>query len=302
MKDSPDWYNFLSRNQRSCQMLRVKDAYGSYGEIFAPRPLTAVPTIFVTRDSQEQVSAAYPHATAEKFASGACSLHTNMVEAMCKARFTGGCSVLIDMAVDLVADFRDCDKTKCAYMLEFRTPIADAPNVGGSPQINTIHLLNDVKIIGTLRSSIHSDNAIFWNRDDSVVDISGLDMRVVNQHNENCSPVLVMQGYWNVTDCKLYDSSGGYVVLHHDKYGDMTNCTLESAHGGYIVHVNAPNLDHINFRGCTFIRNDYAEDFFMDGTNTPQEHKHFKDRMRSKNSGNIFEVNDDEDYGWADCG
>jgi len=239
--------NVLCRNQRSWYMQAAKEAYGLH-RVVGPEELAALPSIFVTHDSSAQVAAKYDHVTPET-----ARIFNNLVEACTEAMKKPGSTMLIDMQIDLEQHFASCDKVKCALAMSNRTNF----DVGETIQSDTIHIFEDVKIIGTSRASISSPNAIFWVQDFVRLDVEG-PLRLTTNGDawhwgegmqQDFSPCIVANGIATFTRCSLESTGAGYVVLAHGQRNMFSDCKLAGSGLG-ILHLNAPNVSSIVFSGC----------------------------------------------------
>ena len=239
-------WNFLCRNQRSRDMLAVASSYGLFADVLTPNMLTAPPTIFLTRDSEEEISARYPNATAEAFANRTCAIFSNIVEAFAVARGRPGCTVVIDMAVSIGAHFRDCDKEICAVPLATR----DSMTVADTTQSNTIAIYNDVKIVGTKKGSITSSTACFWVGKKVLCEMEGLNL-TTSTHGEDMSPCLVLNGFCSLTRCSVTSDGGGYAALVHGRFNAFDDCDVSSSVGCGAFHVNLTKFpEGLRIKGC----------------------------------------------------
>ena len=210
----------------------TRSSAGHHAQIVGPEELCAPPTIFVTNGSPKQVSKQWPTASENDFKAGSCSIRSNLVEAFALARLSPGSTVVIDKHCDLDEDFSTCDKDKCACSLRNRNTF----DVGGVKQRSMISIWEDVKIVGTARSSIHSTTASFWIQENVVADFSSLS---ITTSDHGYSPNIVNQeGIASFSKCR-FDAQGGYCVLMHGKLNSFVDCTFVNRGIG-VFHFNLP--------------------------------------------------------------
>lgn len=239
-------WNFLCRNQRSRDMMMVASSYGLYADIMVPNMLTAPPTIFLTRASEEQITARFSNATAEAFANRSCTIFSNIVEAFVHARGRSGCTVVIDMAVSIGAHFRDCDKEICAVPLALR----DSLTVADKKQDSTVIIHNDCKIVGTAQGRISSSTACFWVGEKVLCEIEGLNM-TTSTHGDDFSPCLVNNGLCKLTRCHVTSDGGGYSALLHGRFNSLYDCDVSSSAGCGAFHVKVDKFpEALSIKGC----------------------------------------------------
>jgi hypothetical protein len=239
-------WNFLCLNQRSRDMMMVASSYGLHADILVPNMLTAPPSIFLTRASEEQITARFPNATAEAFANRTCCVFSNIVEAFVHARGSAGCTVVIDMDVSIGAHFRDCDKEICAVPLALRNSMT----VAHKKQDNTVIIHNDCKIVGTSQGRISSSTACFYVGEKVLCEIEGLSM-TTSTHGDDFSPCLVLNGLCKLTRCHVTSDGGGYAALVHGRFNGFDDCDVSSSAGCGAFHVKVDKFpEALSIKGC----------------------------------------------------
>jgi len=283
-KDAPQHWNFITRNQRSADMLRARTAYGLYSCYSTTKiMLSAPPTIVVTDDSLEEVQngreagggggggggvggggisrAPVPTATA---------VYTNLIDALADINFERKAFVtlLIDKHCDLPSMFRSADQAKLTAA-GCLCPHAQGVTVGGRVQANTVMIYLDISILGTDRARITSDSANLWLMQNTLVKIENLRLSTVVEMDwddigdGDWSPCVVSCTRSEIERCNLSVNGFGYDLLAHGPT-KMFNSTLRQSNM-WNVHFDetfAANVSYCQFKNCTFICGDAA--FFDD--------------------------------------
>ena len=289
--------NYFCRNQRSYEMVKVSSVYGLSTSVYIPGILSAEPTIFVTDATAEEVSAAWPSATAEKFAEGKCKIFANAVDAFSEVQAcrAGGLTVVIDKSVSLGQDFRHCDQEKCKLLLDAR----EGMTVGETPQTDTIVLSFDVKIVGTPRGRISSSNACFWAHKYTMVVIDGLSMST--GFGVGNSPTLVLGGIAELTDCSIRSSGYGYTMLAHGRSLQFTDCTIASENFMCLhIETESPFFPScLNLKGCSLSYPEESESWYF--TNGQQTDAEKAWRVSVEKNNEIEQIEKEGHCGGCDC-
>ena len=165
-----------------------------------------------------------------------------------------------------------------------------------------ICILEDVKIVGTARSSIHSSTAIFWIHENVVADISSLSM--TTSADDNSPNVVIAEGIASFSKCR-FSAEDGYCVLVHGMLNAFNDCEFESRGPG-VFHFKIPKErfdESVVINGCDlrYVYNGFEWAFFEDQEFEKENgEKKFVAQVERDNS--VTEFEDGSEDGYEDCG
>ena len=236
-KDAPTWTNFVAANQASMtRSSAILSEYGLYTYVYTRTPsemLTALASVFVTRDTPEQVMAKYPHVTHALLDAGRCKILTNLIDGVFVC--VNGGTLLLDMECNLPTMAAEASESA-------RTLSQDGNNVvGGQLQDHCICLFKDIKIEGTPRAHITSNRAIFWAFPGSIVALHSIRMSVTRSvgsfNYEYYAPALVLCSHCSVTSCHIESETCMYAILMHAPSATISDCNITTSRAGDTVHI-----------------------------------------------------------------
>lgn len=218
--------------------------------------LTALASVFVTRDTPEQVMAKYPHVTHALLDAGRCKILTNLIDGVFVC--VNGGTLLLDMECNLPTMAAEASESA-------RTLLLENNDVGGQLQDNCIYLFKDIKIEGTPRAHITSNRAIFWAHPGSIVALHSIRMSVTRSvgsfNYEYFAPALVLVSHCSVTSCRIKSETCMYAILMHAPSATISDCNVTTSHAGDTVHIT-----HIKVRNvllCCCLPAPVSSNFFF---------------------------------------
>jgi hypothetical protein len=252
-------WNFLARNQRCWDMMKVSERYGLWG--CAP-PAALTPTkrakVYVVTDDDAAVAK-------HKFAKhgdvqGAWSNIFECVHDIIDSAGSG--SVLV---VDKLCDLRVMEPA-CSKEKESATARHCGFTVGDTPQVHTLSLDATLKIIGTPKGSIVSDHCALWVTSKVFLDLEGLRVRVEPKGDtpttEDWSPCACFSGgHIRAVNCRFESGphTRGFTMLahspmHFERCTVVNEATLGHAGPGACLHFDeVPEEPVVSFKHCTLL-------------------------------------------------
>lgn len=246
-KDSPTWTNFVAANQAFItRSSTISSEYGLYMSVYTRTPsemLTALASVFVTRDTPEQVIAKHPHVTHALLDAGRCKILTNLIDGVFVC--VNGGTLLLDMECNLPTMAVEASASA-------RTLLHGNNVVGGQVQDHCINLYKDIKIEGTPRAHITSNRAIFYTHPGCILALHSIRMsvtRCVGSFNyEYYAPALVLCSHCSVTSCHIESETCMYAILMHAPSATISDCNITTSHAGDTVHIT-----HIKVRNALLV-------------------------------------------------
>ena len=250
-------WNFLARNQRCWDMMKVSQRYGLWSS--AP-PAVLTPTkrakLYVVTDDDAAVAS-------EKFAKHGDfqGVWSNIFE--CVHDIDNSGSVLV---VDKLCDLRVMEPA-CSKEKDGATARHCGFSVGDTPQVHTLALNVTLKVIGTPKGSIVSDNTALWvTATHSFLDLEGLRVRVDPKGDtattEDWSPCTCFSGgRVRAVDCRFESGprTRGFTLLAHSPM-HFERCTVVNEAGlghegpGSCIHFDElPEEPVVSFKNCTLL-------------------------------------------------
>ena len=250
-------WNFLARNQRCWDMMKVSERYGLWG--CAP-PAALTPTkrakVYVVTDDDAAVAK-------HKFAKhgdvqGAWS---NIFEAAHDIDKSGSVLV-VDKKCDLRLMEPACDEAKLS------ASVRDCGcTVGSTAQIHTLSLNTTIKVVGTPRGSVVSDHCALWiSAPDVFVDLEGLRVRVEpngdTPDTEDWSPCACFSdGRVRAVRCSFASgpTTRGFTILahshmHFERCSVINEAGLDRAGPSAAIHFNEiPEEPLVSFKRCELL-------------------------------------------------